>query len=107
MQVSLDQDSCYCSNSRLGASESGAGWHCTGSYVGYEDGAFYCQHCHRDYDAYELDGVGEVTPELGSGAGQSATLGLYPGGTFTGDLPCCPYCGHKPQSKVSDTACAL
>ena len=108
MQVSLDKDSCYCSNSRLGASESGRTCYYTETYVGCEDGAFYCQHCHRDYDICDLDGVGEVTTELGSGPGQSATLGLCTEGTFTGaDLPCCPYCGHNPQSTVNDTACTL
>ncbi len=128
VQVSTDNDSCYCSNSRLGPSESGGMWyHHTGSYVGYEDGTLYCQHCHRDYDINYLDGVEEETTELGRGVGQSATMrgGTgqsvtvgsgeednatvgCPGDTFRGaDLPCCPYCGHKPQSKVNDTACTL
>ena len=147
VQVSMDKDSCYCSNSRVGPSESGGMWYHTGSYVGYEDGTFYCQRCHRDYDINYLDGVEDETTELGRGAGQSATMGSgtgqsvtvgsevgqnttagsevgpnttagsgvgpnttvgCPGDTFRGaDLPCCPYCGHKPQSKVNDTACTL
>lgn len=113
----MDKDSCYCSNSQHGPSESGGRWYHTGSYVGYEDGTFYCQRCHRDYDINYLDGVEEETTELGRGAGHSATMSSevghnatvgYPGDTFRGeDLPCCPYCGHKPQSKVNDTACTL
>ena len=143
----MDKDSCYCSNSRVGPSESGGMWYHTGSCVGYEDGTFYCQRCHRDYDINYLDGVEDETTELGRGVGQSATMGGgagqstimgsgmgqsvtvgsevgpnttagsgvgpnttvgCPGDTFRGaDLPCCPYCGHKPQSKVNDTECTL
>lgn len=98
VQVSLDDDSCYCSNSRLGGSEAGQTCYCTGSYLAYEDGVFYCQHCHRDYDIYDMDGAGEVTTDQGSWSGQSSTVGPSMGGISVGTQPCCcPYCGHKPK----------
>ena len=104
VQVSLDDDSCYCSNSRLGVSESGQMSYYTGSYLASEDGAFYCQHCHRDYDIYDTDEAGEVTASLCSGAGQSTALGTSTEDTSAGTLPCCcPYCGH--EAKVTNATC--